>query len=96
MLAHAPSESMMWCGGLHLLSIPLALLSASLLGCPSKRILAKRLAGVALLMSLPVLVILPFLPAMLGSGSVEAILMMLVSPLTSSLVLLRLRRWQKK
>lgn len=96
MLAHAPSETMMWFGGLHLLSIPLALLSASLLGCPDKRVLAKRLAGVSLLMSLPVLVILPFLPAMLGSGSVEAILMLIVSPSTAALVLLTLRRWQKK
>lgn len=96
MPAHAPSESMMWLGGLHLLSIPLAFLATSLLGCPDKRMLVKRLAVVSLLMSLPVLVILPFLPAMLGSGTAEAIVMLLVSPLTSSLVLLRLRRWQKK
>ncbi len=58
--------------------------------------LAKRLAGVSLLMSLPVLVVLPFLPAMLGSGSVEAIMMMLVSPATAAFVLLALRRLPKK
>jgi len=81
---------------LYLLSVPLALLAVLLLGWPDKRVLAKLLAGISLIMSLPVLVVVPFLPSMLGSDAAVAIVMLLVSPSISTFVLLTLKRWQKK
>lgn len=59
--------------------------------------LAGIIAAIALLMSLPALVVLPFLSALLGSdGAAGGItLLMLVSPSLSIFVLLLLKRWDK-
>lgn len=96
LLAHAPSQFMMLLGKLHLLSVPLVLVSAVLLGWPGRRSLAKWLAITSLVMSLPVLVILPFLPSLLGSNAAGAIALLFVSPSISAGVLIALKRWQKR
>ena len=96
LLAHAPSQFMMLLGSAHLLSVPVALASAVLLAWPGRHPLAKGLAVISLLMSLPVLVILPILPSLLGSTASEAMALLLVSPSLSVGVLMALKRWSKK
>lgn len=86
---------MMWFGASHLLSVPLALMAVLLLGWPHWRKLARKIAWVSLVMSLPVLVVLPFLPSMLGGRAARAIALMLVSPSLATLVLLPLKRWNE-
>lgn len=98
LLAHAPSQFMMLLGSAHLLSVPVALASAVLLAWPGRHRhpLAKGLAVISLLMPLPVLVILPILPSLLGSTASEAMALLLVSPSLSVGVLMALKRWSKK
>gem|GEM_PF-6149564 len=83
-------------GRAHLLSVPLAVASIVLLGCPGRRSLAKWLAITALVMSLPMLVIIPFLPAMIGSDAAGAIALLFVSPFISIVALMALTRGSKK
>ena len=95
LLAHGPSGTILF-GALYLISMPIALISALLLGWPDKRVLAGWLAWISLIMSSPVLLVAPLLPSMLGSDAYELIVILIVSPLISVLVLLTLRRWRKK
>ncbi len=83
-------------GWLHLLSLPLTLVSAFLVGCPDKRRLSQRFAIAALCMAVPVLVVVHFLPSMLGSDAAGVIGMLLVSPMISIVVLVMMRRWRKR
>lgn len=96
LLAHAPSQLMMLFGSAHLLSVPLAVASAILIGWPRRHPLSKWLAITALVMSLPVLVVIPFLPAMLGRDAAGAIALLFVSPSISIGALMALKRGSKK
>ncbi len=87
---------MMLLGKAHLLSVPLALASVVLLALPGWRSLAKGFALTALVMALPVLVVVPFLPTMLGSDAAGAIALLLLSPALSVGTLMALKRWSKK
>lgn len=96
LLAHAPSQFMMLLGKMHLLSVPLAVASIVLLGCPGRRSLAKWLAITALVTSLPVLLVIPFLPAMLGRDAAGAIALLFVTPFISTGALMALTTRVKK
>jgi hypothetical protein len=93
-LAHAPSFSLVVLAGLHMLSVPLAMVSAFLLGWPDKRRVGQGLAWVALMLALPVLVVVPWLPGILGRDGAVVIGMLLVSPAISVWVLVKWRRWR--
>ncbi|MFC5456004.1 hypothetical protein [Prosthecobacter fluviatilis] len=95
LLAHAASQFMMLLGKVYLLSVPMALLSALLLGWPRRRSFAKWLAFASLVISLPVLGILPFLPSVLGGDAAGVVLLLLVSPCISAVVLIMVKRLQK-
>lgn len=96
LLAHAPSQFMMMLGSAHLLSLPVTLAPASLLAWPGRHPFAKGLAVTSLVMSSPVLVVLLFLPSLIGSTASEAVALLLVSPSLYVGVFMALKRGAKK